>query len=118
MTDNEIRTARRAYYAAVTGMDEQLGRVMDALEEAGVANNTIVIFHSDHGWHLGEHAGNVAGNSIIVVLLSECHIIHHLTQLLVSRLYFRWWTTQLLASVLHVYEPRVASPSTESNSFL
>jgi iduronate 2-sulfatase len=55
LSDNEIKLARRGYYAAVTGMDEQLGRVVDELERSGVANNTIIIFHSDHGWHLGEH---------------------------------------------------------------
>jgi iduronate 2-sulfatase len=44
-----------AYYASVTFMDEQVGRVIDALEKKGLRENTIVIFTSDHGWHLGEH---------------------------------------------------------------
>lgn len=43
-----------AYLASVTFMDEQVGKVMAALEEAGKADNTIVVLCSDHGQHLGE----------------------------------------------------------------
>jgi len=43
------------YYASVAFMDAQVGKVMAALEASGVADNTIVIFTSDHGYHLGEH---------------------------------------------------------------
>jgi iduronate 2-sulfatase len=43
------------YYASVTFMDDQFGKVMRALEETGQRKNTIVIFTSDHGYHLGEH---------------------------------------------------------------
>ena len=44
-----------AYYASVAFMDAQVGKVLDALEQAGIADETIVIFTSDHGYHLGEH---------------------------------------------------------------
>lgn len=44
-----------AYYACVSYVDAQLGKVLDALEDVGQADNTIVIFTSDHGYHLGEH---------------------------------------------------------------
>jgi iduronate 2-sulfatase len=43
------------YYASVSFMDAQLGKIMAALEESGQRGNTIVIFTSDHGYHLGEH---------------------------------------------------------------
>jgi len=43
------------YYASVAYMDAQVGKVLDALEEAGLNEKTIVIFTSDHGYHLGEH---------------------------------------------------------------
>ena len=44
-----------AYYASVTFADAQVGRILDALEETGLADNTIVVFTSDHGYHMGEH---------------------------------------------------------------
>lgn len=51
------RTALQAYYAAVSFVDAQVGRVLDALERLGLAKNTIVVVWSDHGYHLGEHGG-------------------------------------------------------------
>ena len=44
-----------AYYASVSYMDAQVGRVLDALEELGLKDNTIVVFTSDHGYLLGHH---------------------------------------------------------------
>jgi len=44
-----------AYYASVAFMDAQVGKVMAALKQSGQQDNTIVIFTSDHGYHLGEH---------------------------------------------------------------
>ena len=44
-----------AYYASISYMDAQVGRVLDALEDLGLAKNTIVVFTSDHGYLLGEH---------------------------------------------------------------
>lgn len=54
----DVRRQRKAvggYYASVAYMDAQVGKVMDALHKAGLDENTIVIFTSDHGYHLGEH---------------------------------------------------------------
>lgn len=54
----DIRRQKKAvggYYASVRYMDAQVGKVLDALEASGQADNTIVIFTSDHGYHLGEH---------------------------------------------------------------
>ncbi|WP_435017763.1 sulfatase [Tundrisphaera sp. TA3] len=44
----------RAYLASTSFMDSQVGRVLDALEASGRADETIVVLWSDHGWHLGE----------------------------------------------------------------
>lgn len=49
------RRARVAYHGMCTFVDRQLGRVLDALDEAGLSENTIVIYTSDHGEQLGEH---------------------------------------------------------------
>ncbi|MFC2111317.1 sulfatase [Bacteroidota bacterium] len=43
------------YYASVSYIDEQVGRLMQALDDLGLAENTIVVLWSDHGWKLGEH---------------------------------------------------------------
>lgn len=55
LTDDLRRQCVQAYYASTTFMDAQVGRVLDALERLGLSDNTIVVFTSDHGYHLGEH---------------------------------------------------------------
>lgn len=52
--DNQKRMWQ-AYYASVTFMDEQVGRILDHLNQLGLRESTAVIFTSDHGYHLGEH---------------------------------------------------------------
>ncbi len=49
------RQAMQAYYASISFADAQLGRILAALKENGLADNTIVLFTSDHGYHMGEH---------------------------------------------------------------
>ncbi|TNN59422.1 Iduronate 2-sulfatase [Liparis tanakae] len=46
---------RQHYYAAVSYVDAQVGRLLCALDKLGLANSTMVVFTSDHGWSLGEH---------------------------------------------------------------
>ncbi|MGB2865684.1 MAG: sulfatase [Sedimentisphaerales bacterium] len=53
-TDRERREFMRAYYAGVSFMDAQLGKIMAALDRLGLWQNTTVVFFSDHGYHLGE----------------------------------------------------------------
>ncbi|MFQ5734083.1 MAG: sulfatase [Planctomycetaceae bacterium] len=55
LSDNVARKAIQAYYASITFADAQVGRVLDALRETGLADNTVVVFTSDHGYHMGEH---------------------------------------------------------------
>lgn len=52
-----LRKAMQAYYACVSFVDAQVGRLLDSLDELGIADKTIVVFWSDHGYHLGEHNG-------------------------------------------------------------
>ena len=55
MSDEQEKKAIAGYYAAVSYMDAQVGKVLNTLKEEGLEDNTIVIFTSDHGFHLGEH---------------------------------------------------------------
>jgi choline-sulfatase len=56
MNTIQEQKAVAAYYASVTYMDAQVGKVLNTLKEEGLEDNTIVIFTSDHGFHLGEHS--------------------------------------------------------------
>ena len=53
-TAEEIRHFRHGYYASISFLDAQLGEILDALEAGGHAGDTIVVFTSDHGFHIGE----------------------------------------------------------------
>jgi len=55
MNETERREAIRAYYACISYMDWQLGRVLDHLDKTNQRRKTAVVFWGDHGWHLGEH---------------------------------------------------------------
>jgi len=52
-----LRKAMQAYYACVSFVDVQVGRILLELERLGLEENTIVVLWSDHGYHLGEHGG-------------------------------------------------------------
>ncbi len=54
VSDDIIRTARRAYYGMISYVDDQVGKLMTALQETGLADNTVVIFTADHGDMMGE----------------------------------------------------------------
>ncbi len=51
----QIAELRHGYLAAISFLDAQVGRVLAELERTGLAANTVVVFWSDHGFHLGEH---------------------------------------------------------------
>jgi iduronate 2-sulfatase len=55
MNEEQQRQSIAGYYASVTFMDEQVGRLLEALDRLDLRRNTIVIFTSDHGYNLGEH---------------------------------------------------------------
>ena len=52
-TEEKYQTNVRAYYRMVTGIDKSIGRVMDALREAGLDKNTIIVYSADNGYYMG-----------------------------------------------------------------
>ena len=54
-TARQAREAIAAYYACVSFVDDNVGRVLTALDQQGLADNTIVFVMGDHGFHLGDH---------------------------------------------------------------
>ena len=55
ISDDLARKLKHGYYAAISYMDAQVGKVLDELDRLGLTKNTIVILWGDHGWKLGEH---------------------------------------------------------------
>ncbi len=58
-TDKE----RRDYYASIAALDRNLGRLLDHLENTGLADRTVILFTSDHGYNIGDHGIQHKGNA-------------------------------------------------------
>jgi arylsulfatase A-like enzyme len=55
LTEDKARELIHGYYASVSYMDAQVGKVLAELERKGLTKNTIIVLWGDHGWHLGDH---------------------------------------------------------------
>lgn len=55
VSDAYARKLKHAYFASVSYVDAQVGKVLDELDRLGLSENTIVVLWGDHGWHLGDH---------------------------------------------------------------
>ena len=73
MTDAQKFSAIQGYYASITFVDSQIGRLLGALDAAGLRDSTIVVLLSDHGYHLGAHGlwqkGDLFEGSVRVPLI-------------------------------------------------
>lgn len=58
----KIMKSTREYYASISSVDRNIGRVLDYLKKSGLDKNTIVLFTSDHGYNEGRHSVNTKGN--------------------------------------------------------
>ena len=55
LSDDHWRRIQQYYYALISHVDDQVGRILSALEHKGMLDNTVIVFTSDHGEHLGDH---------------------------------------------------------------
>jgi arylsulfatase A-like enzyme len=55
MSDDLRREAIQAYHASISFMDAQVGRVVEALDQLGLTQNTVIVMTSDHGYHMADH---------------------------------------------------------------
>ncbi|MGH9837525.1 MAG: sulfatase family protein [Blastocatellia bacterium] len=61
--DRQVKQLTREYYASVHSVDRNLGRLLARLEELGLADKTIILFTSDHGYNIGHHGLHTKGNA-------------------------------------------------------
>ena len=55
LSDDYARKVKHGYYACISYVDAQIGKLLDELDRTGLSENTIVVVWGDHGWHLGDH---------------------------------------------------------------
>ena len=55
INNENARQLRHSYYACVSFVDAQIGKILDELDQLGIADNTVIMIWSDHGYHLGDH---------------------------------------------------------------
>ena len=61
MNDHDHRLIKAAYWAMVDLIDKQVGRLLDYLDKSGQREDTLILFHSDHGENLGDHGMYLKG---------------------------------------------------------
>lgn len=54
-TEDELRRSTAAYYGMISLIDQEIGRILDYIDQAGIADNTLIVFTTDHGHLIGQH---------------------------------------------------------------
>jgi len=112
---NVTRTFRKAYYASVSWTDYLIGKLLDALDDAGVTENTIVALLGDHGWQLGEH--NIWGNIIFLDIRALTSLSLSLSFSPLAHIYSCIHThTHTLPRQTHKLRTRYESPNDHSST--
>ncbi|WP_211657517.1 sulfatase [Parapedobacter composti] len=89
LSDGYARKLIHGYYACISYVDAQVGKVLQALEETGLADRTVVVLWSDHGWHLGDYRVwgkhtlfDRALRSVLMIktpAMSRCKVVNRIT---------------------------------------
>lgn len=87
---------RHAYFACVSYMDAQVGKVLDTLDETGLSTNTVVVVWGDHGWHLGDN--NLWGKHTMFERAARSALIIRTPQMR-----FRGYPTQALTESIDLF---------------
>ncbi|MEQ8853017.1 sulfatase [Gimesia sp.] len=79
LTREQIIEIRSGYLAGISFLDAQVGKMLDELDRSGLSDNTIIVFWSDHGFHLGEHGlwcktSNFENDARVPLLISVPHM--------------------------------------------
>ena len=77
LTPEQAAEMRHGYFANISYMDAQIGKVIDALDKQGLTDNTVIVFISDHGYHIGEHTlwgktSNFEYDAHMPLIISDC----------------------------------------------
>ena len=74
--EQAVRELRKAYYATITFMDSQLGRVLDHLAASPLSDSTIITFIGDHGMYVTMYGSAVCARALRVLSLRDCAALH------------------------------------------
>jgi len=105
--------ATQAYYACVSFVDAQVGRLLDALVRFELAENTVVVLWSDHGYHLGDHLGIWQKRTLFEQAARAPLIIQAPGKLEMARFVEEWLSSLTYTQrspLLQIYARQVACP--------
>ncbi|PIK56509.1 putative iduronate 2-sulfatase-like [Apostichopus japonicus] len=116
MPDKYHLLIRQHYYAAVSYVDAMIGRVLNALEQSSLADNTIIVLIGDHGWQLGEHSEFAKFSNY--ALATRVPLLIHVPPLLKTSFYQKKLTTFHFQDVFQNMPQQTEGSGKVSNAFV